>query len=85
MFDPRWGEDPRDCDDNLRAVSRGSRGGSEPRAGERVDPRDGFMEHVGLPRGLALSRPAARRGHRPVLQVGSIRGSPRLVASHKPL
>jgi len=50
--DPRWGDDPRDRDDNSRDVSRGSRGGSDPRDRERVDPRDVFMEHVNLPRGL---------------------------------
>jgi hypothetical protein len=31
MFDPRWGDDPRDRDDNSRDVTRGSRGGSDPR------------------------------------------------------
>jgi hypothetical protein len=50
--DPRWGDDPRDRDDNSRDLSRGSRGGSDPRDRERVDPRDVFMEHVDLPRGL---------------------------------
>ena len=54
MFDddPRWGDDPRDRDDNSRDLSRGSRGGSDPRERERVDPRDVFMERVDLPRGL---------------------------------
>jgi hypothetical protein len=52
MFDPRWRDDPRDRDDNSRDLSRGSRGGSDPRDRERVDPRDVFMEHVSLPRGL---------------------------------
>jgi len=53
MFDDaRWGDDPRDRDDNSRDLSRGSRGGSDPRDRERVDPRDVFMEHVNLPRGL---------------------------------
>ncbi len=53
MFDhdPRWGDDPRDRDDNSRDLSRGSRGGSDPRERERVDPRDVFMDHVSLPRG----------------------------------
>ena len=51
-FDARWGDDPRDRDDNSRDLSRGSRGGSDPRDRERVDPRDVFMEHVNLPRGL---------------------------------
>ena len=50
-YDPRWGDDPRDRDDNSRDVSRGSRGGSDPRDRERLDPRDVFMEHVALPRG----------------------------------
>jgi hypothetical protein len=53
MFDDaRWGGDPRDRDDNSRDLSRGGRGGSDPRDRERVDPRDVFMEHVNLPRGL---------------------------------
>jgi hypothetical protein len=51
-YDPRWGDDLRDRDDNCRDLSRGSRGGSDPRDRERVDPRDVFMEHVNLPRGL---------------------------------
>jgi hypothetical protein len=46
MFDPRWGDDPRERDDNSRDLSRGSRGGSDPRERERTDPRDVFMEHV---------------------------------------
>ena len=52
MFDARWGHDPRDRDDTSRDLSRGSRGASDPRDRERVDPRDVFMEHVNLPRGL---------------------------------
>jgi hypothetical protein len=53
MFDdPRWGDDPRERDDNSRDLSRGSRGGSDPRDRERTDPRDVFMDHVDLPRGL---------------------------------
>ena len=50
-YDPRWGDDPRDRDDNSRDLSRGSRGGSDPRDRERVDPRDVFMHHVSLPHG----------------------------------
>jgi hypothetical protein len=53
MFDDaRWGDDPRDRDDGSRDLSRGSRGGSDPRERERVDPRDVFMADVDLPRGL---------------------------------
>jgi hypothetical protein len=52
LDDSRWGDDPRDRDDNSRDLGRGSRGGSDPRDRERVDPRDVFMEHVNLPRGL---------------------------------
>lgn len=53
MFDDaRWGDDPRDRDDGARDLSRGSRGGSDPRERERVDPRDVFMADVDLPRGL---------------------------------
>lgn len=49
-YDPRWGGDPRERDETSRDLSRGSRGGSDPRDRERVDPRDVFMEHVNLPR-----------------------------------
>ena len=53
MFDDaRWGDDPRDRDDHSRDLSRGGRAGSDPREREHVDPRDVFMEHVDLPRGL---------------------------------
>jgi hypothetical protein len=52
MSDARWGDDPRDRDSGSRDLSRGSRGGSDPRDRERVDPRDVFMEHVNLPRGV---------------------------------
>ena len=54
MFDhdSRWGADPRDRDDNSRDLSRSSRVGLDPRDRERVDPRDVFMEHVNMPRGL---------------------------------
>ena len=53
MFDDaRWGDDPRDRDEGSRDLSRGSRGGSDPRERERVDPRDVFMADVDLPRGL---------------------------------
>jgi len=52
LDDSRWGEDPSDRDDNSRDLSRGSRGGADPRDRERVAPRDVFMEHVNLPRGL---------------------------------
>jgi hypothetical protein len=45
-YDPRWGDDPRDRDENSRDLSRGSRGGSDPRDRERIDPRDVFMEHI---------------------------------------
>ena len=50
--DPRWGDDPRERDDHSRDHSRGSRGGSDSRERERTDPRDVFMDHVDLPRGL---------------------------------
>jgi hypothetical protein len=49
--DPRWGDDRRDRDDGARDLSRGSRGGSDARERDQVDPRDVFMEHVDLPRG----------------------------------
>jgi hypothetical protein len=50
--DPRWSDDPRDRDGGSRDVSRGSRAGSDGREQAQVDPRDVFMEHVDLPRGL---------------------------------
>ncbi|MBP7620420.1 MAG: hypothetical protein KA745_05610 [Gemmatimonadales bacterium] len=51
MYDPRWGDDPRERDDQSRDLSRGSRGASDPRERERAEPRDVFREHVNLPRG----------------------------------
>jgi hypothetical protein len=50
--DPRWGDDPRDRENGSRDLSRGSRAGSDARERDQVDPRDVFMEHVDLPRGL---------------------------------
>jgi hypothetical protein len=58
MFDPRWDNDPRERDDQSRDLSRGSRGGSDPRERERTDPRDVFMEQVNL---VADSVVAGRR------------------------
>jgi hypothetical protein len=62
-FDPRWGDDPRDRDHDIRDrdapsrdLGRGSRGGTDPREREPIDPRDVFMEHVNLPRGLDRER-----------------------------
>jgi hypothetical protein len=52
MFDPRWGDDPRERDDQSRDLSRNGRGGSDPRERGRAEPRDVFREHVSLPRGL---------------------------------
>jgi hypothetical protein len=49
---PRWGDDSRDRDNDARDLSRGGRGGSDSRDRDRLDPRDVFMEHVDLPRGL---------------------------------
>lgn len=53
MYDPRWGDDPRERNDSSRDLSRGSRGGSDPRERERerVEPREVFADHVRLPRG----------------------------------
>ena len=50
--DPRWGDDPRDREDGSRDLGRGSRAGPDARERDQVDPRDVFMEHVDLPRGL---------------------------------
>jgi len=48
-----------------RDLSRGSRGGSDPRERERVDPRDVFMEGVNLPRSKPSSSTAcSSRGSR---------------------
>jgi hypothetical protein len=49
--DPGWGDDRRDRDDGSRDLSRGSRGGSDARERDQVDPRDVFLEYVDLPRG----------------------------------
>jgi hypothetical protein len=49
--DPSWGDDRRDRDDGSRDLSRGSRGGSDARERDQVDPRDVFLEHIDLPRG----------------------------------
>jgi hypothetical protein len=52
MYDPRCDDDPRDRELG-RELNQGSRGGvSDPRDAERPDPRDVFMDHVDLPRGL---------------------------------
>ena len=47
----RWGDNPRDRDGGARDLSRGSRGASDPRERERVEPRDVFVDRVSLPRG----------------------------------
>ena len=49
-YDPRWGDDPRDRDDHGRDLSRGSRGVSDARERERLEPRDVFVDRVNLPR-----------------------------------
>lgn len=51
LDDARWGDDPRARDSGSRDLSRGSRGGSDPRERERVEPRDVFVDRVSLPRG----------------------------------
>jgi hypothetical protein len=52
MFDDaRWGDGPRDRDSGSRDLGRGSRGGSDPRERQRVEPRDIFVDRVSLPRG----------------------------------
>ena len=51
LDDARWGDDPRDRDSGSRELSRGSRGGLDPRERERVEPRDVFVDRVSLPRG----------------------------------
>lgn len=53
MYDPRWGDDARDHDGGSRDLSRGGRGGSDPRERERerVEPREVFARHVNLPTG----------------------------------
>jgi hypothetical protein len=50
--DPRWGDDPRDREDGSRDLGRAGRSGSDPRERDQIDPRDVFMVHVDLPRGL---------------------------------
>lgn len=51
LDDARWGDDPRSRDDNARDISRGSRGGVDPREREQPDLRDVFVDRVSLPRG----------------------------------
>ena len=51
LDDARWGDDPRDRDSGSRDLSRGSRGGPDPRERERPEPRDVFVDRVSLPRG----------------------------------
>jgi hypothetical protein len=48
-YDPRWGDDSRDREPDSRDLGRA---GTDPREREQVDPRDVFMDHVDLPRGL---------------------------------
>jgi hypothetical protein len=50
--DPRWGDGPRGREAGSGDLSRGGRAGSDARERDQVDPRDLFMEHVDLPRGL---------------------------------
>lgn len=54
--DPRWGDDPRERDDDRPDISRGSRAGGDPRELRSVDPRDVFTERLDLPRGDARAR-----------------------------
>ena len=61
-YDPRWGDDARDRDETGRDLSRGSRGGSDPRDRERIHPRDVFMHHLSLPRGRDREH-VHHRGH----------------------
>jgi len=49
--DPRWGDDPRDRDNNARDLIRSGRGSSDLRGRERVEPQDVFADRVSLPRG----------------------------------
>ena len=53
MYDPRSDCDGRDRDGGSRELSRGGRGGGDPRERERerVEPREVFTRHVDLPRG----------------------------------
>ena len=60
-FDPRWTDDPRDCEDRGRELSQGSRGGlSNPRERPPVDARDVFTRELELPRGPERERVWAR-------------------------
>src|SRR6266581_4070110 len=54
-FDPRRPEDPH-YDNRERDLSRGSRGGSDSRNREPVDPREVFTSQVYLPRGMERDR-----------------------------
>ena len=80
MFDARWGDDPRDRNDNARDLSRGSRDCSDSRERERTDPRDVFMEHVNLPRGLEREH-VPYHGHDYTLRGSTCERSPRQLRS----
>lgn len=53
MYDARWSDDARHRDGGSRELSRGGRGGGDPRERERErpEPREVFARHVNLPSG----------------------------------
>ena len=62
--DPRSYEGGRSRDDVERDdLSRGSRGGSDPREALSRDPRDVFSRGLALPRGSRRQRVTLRRAH----------------------
>jgi hypothetical protein len=62
MYDPRWGDDPRDRDHG-RKFDQGSRGGvSDSRDRASLDPPDVFMRDLDLPRGPERDRVRSRGG-----------------------
>jgi hypothetical protein len=49
-YDPRWSDDPRTPDRDGPELSRGSRGITDTREPDIVDPRDVFVRDLNLPR-----------------------------------
>ena len=69
--DPRSHDTERSRDDEFERgdLSRGSRGGSDPREALPRDPRDVFTRGLALPRGSRRQRVTLRRAHVRTLRV----------------
>ena len=82
--DPRSYEGGRSRDDVERDdLSRGSRGGSDPREALSRDPRDVFSRGLALPRGNRRQRVTLRRAYVRTLRVRrAVAGDGRRVSHH---